>query len=220
MYGVNENTQESLVSSPINAGIQDNIQITSITHEALTEGNDPLIQVTLEDEYGGVLNEVLWPVDEEQIRSFNDGTKKHKRDNEEHGFEKGAVVTPEDSVIMAYDLFNQRAKHIATKFVSEEEIVNATKGARNYQEFAEGYVSLFPQSVLSDVLLRAKIVLNNKGYSKLPKFPPFLESMKIPREKTKLRINPEYDRVSMPSEDMADDDVVTGNTELEDEPVF
>ena len=206
-YGIDENTKESNVPSTINAGIQENIKITSVKFAPMTEGQDSLIQVNFQDEYGATLQEILWPVDEDQVASWHSGSdKKHKRDNKELGFEKGDPITVEDQIKKEYALFNQRAKHIAARVASEEEIVSALKGAGSYAEFGEAFADIFTESRISNAYLRLKVVLNNKDYAKLPKYPPFVESMDVPSEKSNLEIDPKYDRVTKANADSDSDD--------------
>lgn len=205
MYGIDEKTQESNVGSTINAGIQDNIKLQGVDFEPLVEGNDPVIKVNFIDEFGATLQEVLWEVDEARVREYNQGSdKKHKRNNKELGFKKGEPVTDDDAVVKAYELFNQRAKHIATKFIPEDTIVEALKGAGSYAEFGQAYADLFTPSRTENVRVRLKVVLNNKDYSTLPKYPPFIESMDVPEEKSQLELT-EYDRVTKATSQDADD---------------
>lgn len=223
MYGIDEKTQESNVASIINAGIQDNIKLEGVTFEPLTEGNDPVIKVNFVDEYGSTLQEVLWEVDEQRVREYNQGDDKtHSRSNKEKGYVKGEPITDDEAVEMAYDLFNQRAKHIATKFIPEDTIVEALKGAGSYAEFGEAYAGLFTDSRIQNVRVRLKVVLNNKDYSTLPKYPPFIESMDVPKEKSKLEIG-NYDRITKANANQDADDPMAAASEgagLPDDATF
>jgi len=207
MYGIDEKTQESNVTSTINAGIQENIKLESVDFAPISEDGDPVIQVNFKDEFGSTLREVLWEVDEDQVRQWNQSSDKtHSRTNKEMGWEKGDPITPDDAVKKAYNLFNQRAKHVATKFVDEDTIVEALKGAGSYEEFGQAYADLFTEERINSTYVRLKVVLNNKDYAKLPKFPPFIESMSVPAEKSKLEIDPRYDRVEKANADSDADD--------------
>lgn len=223
-YGIDENTQESNVSSSINAGIQENIKLESVDFASVSETGDPVIQVNFIDEFGSTLREILWEVDEEQTKQWNrSADKTHGRTNKEMGWEKGDPITDEDAVKKAYMLFNQRAKHIATKFVDEDTIVEALKGAGSYKEFGEAYAGLFTEDRISNTLVRLKVVLNSKDYSTLPKFPPFIESMSVPRDKSKLEIDPQYDRVTKANADTDADDPMSMAEEdgqMPDSPTF
>lgn len=227
-YGIDENTKESEVSSPIQPGVQENISLTGVDFAPITEGNDPLIQVHLADDYGGVLDEILWPVDEADVRereASRPEPRKHKRTNNILGFEKGEEVTPDDAVKMAYALFNQRAKHIAARIADEETIVSALEGAGSYAEFGEAYASLFTESRLANKKFRLAVTVNNKGYSKLPTYPPFIESMEVPAEQSKISLN-DYDKnkiaQAQASNGQADDPdlVASGDSGMDDTPVF
>src|SRR5690625_4637796 len=99
MYGINKETKETTFASPINAGIQEDITVTGIVYEPLKEGNEPLLQVQLADNNGGVLNEVLWPINEEDIRQrAEDQPREHKRSNKAYGFVEGEIITADEAV--------------------------------------------------------------------------------------------------------------------------
>lgn len=223
MYGIDEKTQESNVSSAINAGIQDNIKLESVEFAPISENGDPVIQVNFVDEFGSTLREILWKVDEARVREYNDPNKRtHGRSNKERGWEKGEPITDDDAVVMEYDLFNQRAKHIATKFVPEGIIVETLKGAGSYEEFGKAYASLFTEDRIANTYVRLKVVLNSKDYSTLPKYPPFIESMEVPKEKSKLK-KTDYDRFTKANANQDADDPMAAAEEgagLPDSPTF
>ena len=223
-YGIDQNTKETDIQGNINAGIQENIKLEKVEFDTLSEAGDPVIQVHFVDEYENTLREILWPVNEDQVKQWNQGSDKtHSTTNKELGWEKGDPITSEDAVAKAYKLFNQRAKHIATKFVDEDTLVEALKGAGSYAEFGEAYSSLFTEARISDTYVRLKVVLNNKDYSTLPKYPPFIESMRVPKEKSNLEINPQYDRVEKSNVNSDSDDPMSITEDEEgipDSPTF
>jgi hypothetical protein len=188
MYGFDQNTQESAVSSVLPAGINENVTLQKAEFASMSEGRDPLLQLTFGNASGS-LKVVFWPVDPSSITAPEGRT--HRRDVPALGFVKDAPITREDAVKMAFDSFNQRLKHIATKFVTESE---AEIQANSYADFAQKYVNLMSKASVKTTPVRLKVTLNNKGYSQLPAYPPFIESMEVPREQSKLRIT-QWDKV-------------------------
>ncbi|MEX0595999.1 MAG: hypothetical protein WD512_05805, partial [Candidatus Paceibacterota bacterium] len=194
-YGITSDTKETNFPSPMQPGINDNVKLIDVLYEQLSEDKDPLLQIKFEDEFGGQLTETVWPINEDQIAEWNDGEKVHKRNNVSLGIVEGEIVTVEDDIKMAYATFNQRLLHIASRYMDHEKVQEATKNARSYAEFCKAYSELFTNELTSKTpLVRMKVVLNNKDYSILPKFPPFIESMDIPRNHTRLQIT-KYDRI-------------------------
>lgn len=226
MYGIDENVQETDRTPSLNFGIQENVFVKDVYVDSITPQGNPLLQITLEDEYGAQLNEIIWPVDEENERErAEQGNRTHSRDDQKHGFVEGEPVTPDDAVILAYRQFKQRVTHIAKRFVSKETLIEATEDAENYQEFAEAYASLFTESRISDRPMRVIVTANNKGYPKLPDYPAFIESMKVPKEKSQLEIS-NYDQrqiaqaQSSPEDQANDMDGFEDDASFDDEPTF
>lgn len=188
MYGFNQNTPESTVTTALKAGINEDVFLQKVEFASMSEGKDPVLQITFGNS-SGILRSVIWAVTPESI-TVPDG-KVHKRDVPDLGFVKGQPVTREDAVKMEFDNFNVRLKHIATKFVSEEE---ANIQASSYADFCQKYVALLSKPEFAKIPVRLKVTLNTNDYSQLPKYPPFIEEMSVPREQTKLRIT-NYDKV-------------------------
>ena len=218
MYNLGE-VQETVGIQPMKAGIRENIRLTDASFDTLGEGNDPVIQLTFQDEFDGTHRELLWDVDAERVKSWNDGTKVHGRDDKKHGFVKGQPITDQDAVIKAQELFAQRAKHIATKFASVESVVEATKDAKSYSEFGEAYVGIFTPERMENTRVRLKVTLNTKDYTQLPKYPPFIESMSVPKEASQLEIT-SYDRVEKATVEQADDPPSFDPTSFDDDAGF
>lgn len=194
MYGFDQTTQETTAVSALQPGIVENVFLKEVKFQSMSEGKDPVLQITFGNN-SGTLNSIMWPVDSASVTARDGAT--HRRDVPALGFVKGATITREDAVKMEFDNFNTRLKHIATKFVSEEE---ANVRGNSYAEFAKNYVALLDKDEFKSVSLRLKVTLNNKDYSQLPKYPPFVESMDVPREQSKLRIT-QYDKVVRSTED-------------------
>lgn len=193
MYGFNQDTQESNAVSALQAGIIENVFLKEVTFTALSEGKPALLQVSFGNN-SGILNTIFWEVDPSKITA--PVGRVHKRDVPDLGFVKGADVTQSDAVKMEFDNFNTRLKHIATKFVSEEE---AEISASNYADFCQKYVALLDKPEYKKVPVRLKVTLNMKDYSQLPKYPPFIESMDVPKEQTRLRFT-QWDKVAKTGE--------------------
>lgn len=197
MYSLSDNIKETDVKSFINAGIQENVFFESVEFSPLKEGNDPVIRIFLKDEFGNELDSVLWPVDPERERQMaQDYPRTHRRDDIVNGYVKGEIITPDQAVDIASKKFLQRALHIAVQVVNEQVVRNTLKGAKDYKEFAEKFVSLFTEERMKNSPMRVKIVLDKKDYPILPYTTPFMESMSVPKEKSRLSINPKYDKIT------------------------
>lgn len=190
-YGFDTNTQETASNVPIGAGITENVFLNEVKFTAMSEGKDPVLQVGFKTKTGEILNESFWAVDEARVRGYTND-KPHKKDNPSLGFVKGAPITEDDAVKIAYDTFNTNLKHIATKFVSDEEaVINAS----SYNDLATKYVALLNKEEYKAIPLRLKVVLNNKDYSTLPRFAPFIERMDtVSAAQSRLRIT-QYDKI-------------------------
>lgn len=205
-YGAGANVKETTAPQIMNAGINENVILSDVKFEPLTEGNDPTLQVEFQDPAANKLNEVLWPVNEEQVKDWNrsGNERTHNRDNPVHGFTKGEVITPEDAVIIAYDDFNRKIKHIATKFVSKEVVEEELGTASSYADLANKFVALLKPKT-NGQKVRLKVVLSSKDYAQLPKWPPFIESMDVDKQQSNLEINPKYDKVEKSTPTSAED---------------
>lgn len=148
------------------------------TFESLKEGQDPVLQLHFEDQDGRSNSEVIWNVDPAQVRKYAvENPRTHNRDNKANGYVKGEQITADEAVEIAYAEFRARLKHVATKFVDEETVMEATKGATSYEEFAEKYISIFTDEVLaSGNPVWVKFPPNTQGYPTLAKYPPFIEN--------------------------------------------
>jgi len=211
-------TEEDKVSgsSHIPVGIHDNITMLKPTFESLKEGNPPVLKLNFEDENGASHDDVVWDVDPEREReNAVKYEKKHPRDVKAKGWVKGEQMKPDEAVEIAYANFRQRLKHVATKFVDEETITEATKGATSYADFAEKYISMFTDEVLEEGNpVRLKLAANQQGYATLPKYPPFIEEMSV--KPSRLQFS-SYEKqvIAQAKEDNASDpDEFGGNTDF------
>lgn len=188
MYGITENTKDPISNLPIPVGIHEDVIFEGATFEPLKEGNPPLLQYHFRDKDGNVLKPIIWELDPERIQKMaEDYPKEHKSNNEEKGYKKGQFITPEQAVEIASERFNVFHKHILTKFVDEQTIIEGQKGVNSYATFAKSVVSILEKADLTPV--RLKVVYDSKGkWSQLPNFPPFIELMSVPKSESRLRM--------------------------------
>jgi len=78
----------------------------------------------------------------------------------------------------------KRVKHIVTKFIPEEAYVFK---AEDFKSFCENTIKLLDDK-FNNKLVRIKVVYSNNNYTSLPNYVPFIESMDVPKEKSKLEI--------------------------------
>lgn len=85
--------------------------------------------------------------------------------------------TVENAIEREYKKFNTRLKHIATKFnITEEELQSACNHCTTPMEFVEAYCNLI-NTKTDGVKLWLKTVVDNKGYTKVARYPSFLQRM-------------------------------------------
>lgn len=78
----------------------------------------------------------------------------------------------------------KRVKHIVTKFVPEEVYeFNAT----SFKDFCEKTISILGDKYKGKKV-RVKVIYNYSNYTALPNYVPFIESMDVPKEESKLDI--------------------------------
>ena len=223
MYGITEDTKETVGVQPIPAGINENIKVLVPTFEPLKEGNAPMLAYHFRDESGRELKKIVWPVDPDRTRRMaEDYPKEHKRDDKVRGFVKGKTISPEEAVIIAGERFNTFNKHILNRFVDEKTIVDAMKEVNSYDTFAKTVVALMEKANL-DPLMRLKVRYDNKGYLEIPDFPPFIEDMSVPKAESKLVIT-QWDRMTPPNanpvETPEDVDTSEGFDDIDDDAAF
>lgn len=213
MYGIDETTQSG-DSGVIPVGINENVILKAAKFEKLSQDKEPVLQYEFEDASGGRLNHVMWNVDEQKAKEY--APAEHKIKNEKMGVEPGDKVTPQHAVQMAYADFNAYNKHILNKIVSNETIIEKTKGATSYADFAKRVVELVDSVDTSQIKLRLKVVPNNKGYSSLPKkhYGGFVEHMST--KPSKLKFN-DYEKQLIEQQNAnTGDDPASGAVNVED----
>ena len=78
----------------------------------------------------------------------------------------------------------KRIKHIVTKFISEDVFVFE---AADFKGFCETTIKLLGSSYAGKKV-RLKVVYSFNNYTSLPNYVPFIESMSVPKDKSKLEI--------------------------------
>ena len=84
-----------------------------------------------------------------------------------------------------------RIKHICTKFVPAE-AVNIT--APTFEEFANKVIAMVKPN-LHKTKVRIKLVYNYKNFVSIPKYVPFIEAMSVTSEKSRLKMDPGFDKM-------------------------
>jgi len=85
----------------------------------------------------------------------------------------------------------KRFKHIITKFVSDDAFLFE---ATDFEDFVKKCIEILGDSYKGKKV-RIKVVLTDKGYTTLPKYVPFIETMDIDLSKSKLSINSLMDKM-------------------------
>lgn len=78
----------------------------------------------------------------------------------------------------------KRIKHIITKFISEDAFVIE---ADDFKEFCQQTINLLGDSYKGKKV-RLKVIYSYNNYTSLPNYVPFIESMDVPKEKSRLEI--------------------------------
>lgn len=78
----------------------------------------------------------------------------------------------------------KRVRHIVVKFIPEEKYIFE---AKDFTDFANKTVALLG-TAYKGKKVRIKVVYNNNDFTDLPNYTPFIESMNIPTNESKLEI--------------------------------
>jgi len=84
-----------------------------------------------------------------------------------------------------------RIKHICTKFVPAE-AVNIS--APTFEDFANQVIAMVKPNI-HKTKLRIKLVYNYRNYVSIPKYVPFVEAMSVTSDKSRLKIDPGFDKM-------------------------
>jgi len=152
-YIVNKSVNsEARQANFLDVGIHDNVELKSIEYK-ISPNNNPFLVLTFEKE-GKLLTH----------------TEYEPKDR--------------DGNILENKKLNQikRLKHIATKFISEDDF---TIDVKTFEEFCQKVISLL-KGKFEGKKVRIKVVYSNKNFTALPKYVPFIERMDV--EKSGLEI--------------------------------
>jgi len=111
----------------------------------------------------------------------------------------------EDSEKLENKTKNQikRVKHIITKFIPEEKYV---LNVENFKQFCEETIRLLGEAYKGKKV-RLKVVYSYNNYTSLPNYVPFIETMDIPFDKSKLEIS----SIDKMTKDRPDTEISTRN---------
>lgn len=138
----------------IDVGIHDNVKITNIELK-LSPNNNWFLTITFEKDGKTLIHTEFEPKDR------NGNILENKQLNQ-----------------------IKRLKHIATKFMPEEEFEFETP---DFKSFCEQFIKRM-KGKYENKLSRVKVVYANNNYTSLPSYVPFIEPMDTPKEKTTLEM--------------------------------
>lgn len=168
-YGIDQSTPEQLGTAPIPAGINENVKFVDLAYEPAKEGSQNMcLSFYFEDSKGAQLRHTEWPIDIEETKQ-----RAAKRGDD-----------PNTAVQKRFQAQGVRIKHIATKVLPEEQVV--VPKSSTFAQYAQGVVNLLKPH-LPKGPFRLKVLLNNKNYSTLPPYTPFIETQ-VEGEATRLKI--------------------------------
>ncbi len=192
MYGITKDTQEVKVFPPMPTGINENIILDDVFMKEINDSD--VLCYRFVNPAGSYLEHLMFPVDKDRtMRFYEDFPKTHSLNNKAHGFVKGEPIKPRDGYIIELDNFNSFNKHIVSKFAMEDEIIESQKDVSSYKEFCQSIINLIEGKEHKKVKLRLLVILNNKDYTTLPKYPPFIELQTD--GPTSLKINTKYHKL-------------------------
>lgn len=89
----------------------------------------------------------------------------------------------------------KRLKHILSKFVPEG---TPLPQAATFPELWSAIEVLMKQHQCNTKPIRLKLIYNKAGYLAVPAYVPFMESMTVATEQSKLKLNPDFDTLVRP----------------------
>lgn len=152
-YVINKSiNSEARQTNFIDVGIHENVRLISVEYK-ISPNNNPFLVLTFEKDGKTLIHTEYEPKDK-------------------------------DGNVLENKKLNQmkRLKHIATKFVSEDEFIIDEE---TFESFCNKFISLL-KGKHETVDLRIKVVYSNKNYTSLPKYVPFIERMDV--DKSTLEI--------------------------------
>ena len=172
MYKIDQSTQvqEVALKSTIPVGINDNCELINVGRYTASNGSDYL-GFTFKDSDGAELKQMEWDVDPERVTP-----------------KPGESI--DECVTRRVNQMLVRVKHIATKFVPENQFV--VQG-NNFGELIDSVVRMLAPNTYAGKKVRLKVVYSYNDYCSLPNFAPFIETMDT--DPSGLKINPKYDKM-------------------------
>ena len=176
LYKIDQNTQvqEKALTVAIPVGINDNCELTGIARLQASNGGDYL-QFTFKDGDNNELKHMEWDINPERVTP-----------------KPGESV--DECVTRRVNQMLVRIKHIATKFIPENQFV--VQG-NDFAGLCDSVVMLLGPNTYTGKKVRLKVVYNYKDYCSLPNFAPFIENMET--DPTGLKINPRFDKMEKDS---------------------
>lgn len=165
---------ESSGANFIDVGISEDVELTKIEYNTTDKGNE-FMAIYFKDSNERELSHTEWkPTDQDPERLASKETNQMRR-----------------------------VKHIATKFVNEDELVFSVP---TFKEFAERIIGIL-NGKTEGKKVRIKVVYSYNNYTSLPNYLPFIESMDIPTAQSKLEIS----SIDKMTRDQADREVTVEN---------
>lgn len=81
----------------------------------------------------------------------------------------------------------KRILHIGKKLV-DESLFKPIGKTESFEQLAKSYINIIGDN-WKGKLFRVKVIYNNKNFTTLPNYVPFIESMSIPKEQSKLKMS-------------------------------
>ena len=172
MYKIDQSTQvqEVALKSTIPVGINDNCELINVGRYTASNGSDYL-GFTFKDANGAELKQMEWDIDPARVTP-----------------KPGESI--DECVTRRVNQMLVRIKHIATKFIPENQFV--VQG-NNFGELIDSVVGLLTPNYWQGKKVRLKVVYSYNDYCSLPNFAPFIETMDT--NPSGLKINPKYDKM-------------------------
>jgi len=131
-----------------------------------------------------------YPIVYEKSKSGNEFIAFHFMNKEGQTFVHTEwVPKADDSAVLDKKKSNlkKRILHIAKKLVDESQLKFK---AETFEQLATKIITAIGDNYKGK-LFRCKVVYNNKNYTTFPNYVPFMESMDIPKEKSRLKMSPD-----------------------------
>ena len=165
--------KESSLASYMNPGLHDDCEFVGVTKK-IASNSRPYLEFSFKNADGETLNHAEWDTDPERITPKPGETKDE------------AVQRKVKNMLM-------RIKHIATKFIQEDQFVIK---AASFDDLCGAVVTALTGKGIGKKV-RLKVVYNYNDYSSLPNYCPFIESMD--NDPSTLKINPSFDKMEKSS---------------------